>query len=341
MSLHQPGDKALHLLALGSRRFRKFCFARECERNDFAFDRQRRNIFLCALPRSGSTALLNALFESGEFASTTYALMPFVLAPTLARRLSKIPRRVVRAQERAHRDGIPVSLESAEALDGLFWSTVFPVGADRLLPREVPPRVLRSYAMFIENLLTGAGAARYLSKMNQGIDKLASLAAYFDHSTFVLPFRQPLQQASSLLRQDRHFSALSWYEKKYFAWLGHHEFGATHREFFATADPVTPRYDRVSLNYWLAQWLRAYRYLSSLADSHPNLLPVSYEQLSAGRWASLARRLNTSASGDCFEDRNDPSLRPGDGIDDSLYRSCIATYRRLSAQSTARLCRQD
>ena len=62
-----------------------------------------------------------------------------------------------------------------------------------LAERNVPPAILRQYAMFIENLLLDAGASRYLSKMNQGIDKLESLAVYFERSIFLVPFRDPLR----------------------------------------------------------------------------------------------------------------------------------------------------
>ena len=53
-------DRALHRFALQSPRFRRFCFRRECERNGFAFDRNRENVFIAGVARAGSTALLGA-----------------------------------------------------------------------------------------------------------------------------------------------------------------------------------------------------------------------------------------------------------------------------------------
>ncbi len=255
MMRHTWFDRALHRFALDSATFRRFWFRRECERNDGAFDPGRENVFIAGLARAGSTALLNVLYRSGAFASTTYAMMPFVMAPSMARVIARLPRTPVAPTERAHGDTITVGLDSPEALDAVFWSTFFPAPAERLAPREVPPAMLGDYAMFIENLLLDAGADRYLAKMNQGIDKLASLAAYFERSVFLVPFRDPLQQASSLRRQHERFRQLSAYESRYFGWLEHTEFGALHRRFGSADSSTRTAFDPAELNYWLAQWL--------------------------------------------------------------------------------------
>ena len=44
------------------------------------------HIFITALPRSGTTSLLNFLFLSDEFASLTYRNMPFLLSPFFSKR---------------------------------------------------------------------------------------------------------------------------------------------------------------------------------------------------------------------------------------------------------------
>ena len=179
-------DRALHRFALESRAFRRFWFRRECERNRYSSEQSRRNVFIAGVARAGSTALLGAIYNSGAFAATTYAMMPFVLSPSLARLLGRLPRAAIVPGERAHGDTIEVGLDSPESLDGLFWATFLPASGERIGPREVPPATLREYAMFIENILLDRGAERYLSKMNQGIDKLAALAAYFEQSIFRL-----------------------------------------------------------------------------------------------------------------------------------------------------------
>ncbi len=337
MIQHGLFDQVLHRFALESRALGKFWFRRECERNGCTFDPRRENVFIAGLARAGSTALLNLLYNSGAFVATTYAMMPFVLAPSMARLVAKLPRAAAAPAERAHGDGIEVGLESPEALDGIFWSTFFPAAGERSEPREVPPAALRQYAMFIDNLLRDGGAERYLSKMNQGIDKLESMAAYFERSVFLVPFRDPLQQAASLGRQHRRFARLSAYEKKYFGWLGHYEFGALHRRFCPEAAAPAADQAAADLNYWLTQWRDAYLYLSRLADSYPNLLPVCYEHMaqSLSFRAKLSQRLNADVSPAGFVDRNRADVAAADDIDQSLLQDCRSLYARLQQQGTS------
>ncbi len=342
MTRHTLLDRLLHRFALESGRFRKFCFTRECERNDRVFDRHRENVFITGVARSGSTALLNTLYSSGGFASTTYRLMPFVLAPSLSKVIAGIPKTAVAATERRHRDSIRIDLDSAEALDGIFWNTYFPRDNHHLQPREVDPQSLQGYAMFIENILIHSGKNRYLSKMNQGIEWVASIAGHFDRSVFLVPFRDPLQQASSLLKQHNNFSHLSRYERKYLGWLEHHEFGATQLGFFENQEQARPAFSVENLNYWLEQWKYSYSYLSRLTDLHPNIIPLCYEQMTVSQstWNSLSSRLSMDMDvpGKLFVNHNNKNLEPPPETDHSLLEACQSLYGRLSEQIGTRLC---
>ncbi len=343
MTRHTLLDQVLNRFALESRTFRKFCFTRECERNDRAFNPHRDNVFVAGVARSGSTALLNSLYASEDFASTSYALMPFVLAPSLSQVIGRIPKKAVNPTERKHGDNIEIDLSSAEALDGIFWNTFLPPKDLHLQPREVPPLTLCGYAMFIENILLNSGKNRYLSKMNQSITLIASLACYFDRAVFLVPFRDPLQQASSLLRQHHNFALLSGYEKKYLTWLGHHEFGATHIGFYENHEPSRSAFSPESFNYWLAQWKNSYSYLSRLADLHPNVIPLCYEHMTTSQsfWNRLSSRLNTDIVGRHFVNRNDNRVEPASDTDQSLYDACRSLYERLSEQARSRICSEN
>ncbi|MCP4232426.1 MAG: sulfotransferase [Aestuariibacter sp.] len=337
-----PGilDQVLHRFALESRRFRRFCFKRQCEHNDRVFDRHREHVFITGVARSGSTALLNALYEGGGFASTTYQLMPFVLAPSLSSVIAGIPKKTVAPTQRRHNDSIKIDLNSAEALDGIFWNTYLPRHDHHIQPREVELQTLHYYAMFIENLLIHFGKSRYLSKMNQGIEWVASLAGYFDRSVFLVPFRDPVQQAASLLNQHNNFSRLSSYESKYLGWLEHHEFGATHLGFFEHTQRAHPAFSPQDINYWLEQWQNGYSYLLRLVDLHPNIMPICYEQMAASPsgWSCLSSRLGIDISGKLFVNRNDEKLKLAFEIDDSLLEACQLLYAKLSEQAGIRIC---
>ena len=79
--------------------------------------------FVSGLARSGTTILLNAIYESDEFSSLSYKDMPFVLAPNLWSKLSFAIKKDIDLVERAHGDGIKVSTDSPEAFEEVFWMT--------------------------------------------------------------------------------------------------------------------------------------------------------------------------------------------------------------------------
>lgn len=336
MIRHNLADQVLHLLALQNHRFRQFSFEQECQRTRAVADPRRENLFIAGMARAGSTALLNVLFASGQFAATTYAQMPFVLAPSLAARIALFRRSNVATLERAHGDGIRISIESPEALDGIFWSTFLPRKTTDIRPTEVPESILQKYAIFIENQLACSSEHRYLCKMNQGIDKLESIADFFSRSLILIPFREPLQQAASLLRQHRRFSNLSWYEQRYLDWQQHHEFGDLHRGFPIDENQSMPD----TLNYWLQQWQQVYQYLSDLCQRSNNLLLLSYESLatSAQPWRHLEKKLGLGLETESFINSNRDNPNKNETFDPELHDVCKQLYADLCTQSEARLC---
>ena len=81
-----------------------------------------KNYFICGLARSGSTSFLNMLYETGEFASFTYADMPFLFSPNLWGNIKKITGEGrLRKIERAHKDGIKIGIDSPEAFEESLW----------------------------------------------------------------------------------------------------------------------------------------------------------------------------------------------------------------------------
>ena len=96
-------DRLLHSLAFGSQNLQleltgleDRMFARQLEGLEL-----QRPVFIAGLPRSGTTLLLNALGQSGVFASHRYSDMPFVLLPLLWNRFA---RHFSRADEVRERD---------------------------------------------------------------------------------------------------------------------------------------------------------------------------------------------------------------------------------------------
>ena len=102
-------EKKLHQLALSSQFMREVTFDFE---STYITPSSKidDHIFIVGLARSGTTILLNALYESNIFASLSYSDMPFILAPNLWSKVS-YKKGDLHLEERAHRDGIKVSIE--------------------------------------------------------------------------------------------------------------------------------------------------------------------------------------------------------------------------------------
>ena len=266
--------------------------------------------------------------------------MPFVMAPSLSKLVAVIPSRQREASERRHGDGIRIDRQSPEALDGVFWSTYLARDKNRITPGDPEEEMLERYAMFIENLLLNESRERYLSKMNQRIDLLPKLADYFEKSLFLLPFRDPLQQAASLLQQHRRFARLSAYETEYLCWLDHRDFGVTHLGFYESGAQAASRFSPDSLDYWLDQWRRVYAYLSRLAEHQPRLIPLCYEELATtdGVWRMLSQHSGIEISGAGFYDRNNPELDSSARVDTALLQECRALYAQLAQPAGAGSC---
>ena len=290
---YSPADRLLHQLVLGAPVLPEMIH--DIERALYLKSAPDitggRHVFVTGLARAGTTVLLRELYRTAQFGTLTYGDMPFVLAPNLWARLSrrKDPGAL---RERAHGDGIAVNAESPEAFDEVFWRVHEGdayIRRDRLLPHWPDAEALAGYGDLMALVLRRRGKARYLSKNNNNILRLEALSAAFPDAVILVPLRDPLQHADSLLRQHRRFAGADRFTADYMRWLGHHEFGRTHRPFAfgdrPQGDPATP-------DYWLRLWIAVYRHIAGLAL--PNLVIVAPDHLSADvtAQAGLAARLD-------------------------------------------------
>ena len=75
----------------------------------------------------------------------------------------------------------------------------------------------------------------------------------FPNSKIIIPFRNPIQHAYSLLNQHKRFCILQKKNKfilEYMNLLGHYEFGLEHKSW----NKSTNYNNFDDLNYWLEQW---------------------------------------------------------------------------------------
>ena len=186
-------QQKLHQIALSSTFMREMMF--DVENSLISTNQNDDNhVFVSSLARSGTTILLNALYESDEFASLSYQDMPFILAPNLWSKIS-FNKKNIDLVERAHGDGIKVSTKSPEAFEEVFWMTF---AEDNEYTKE-------KFKKYIQLINYRYEKKRYLSKNNQNIRRIELISKIFPHSKILVSFRNPIQHSYSLLSQHKRF----------------------------------------------------------------------------------------------------------------------------------------
>ena len=247
-----------------------------------------RPVFVTALPRAGTTLLINLLVGTGEFASHTYRDMPFVLCPMLWQRFASIFGTESIARERAHGDGVSVSLDSPEALEEIIWQPFWGghYEQDRIKPwKQGKNELFRAF--FINHmrkiiaLRSPEGSARYASKNNMNIARLRALKNLAPDCVLIVPFREPLQHASSLLHQHRGFFQMhgsDHFAQRYMSGTGHFDFGENLRPInFGNWLNDAQYPDAMTLGFWLEYWVATYSHVLNNHAETANLL--SFEEL--------------------------------------------------------------
>jgi hypothetical protein len=304
-----------------------------------------RPVFVTALPRAGTTLLLEAIESLPEFASHTYRNMPFVLCPMLWNKFSAGFRQTGEAQERAHQDGMLVTSDSPEAFEEMVWKAFWKKHyADaRILPWDKDDAeffdFLRKHMQKIIALSESKSvvAKRYLSKNNLNIARTGLLAKNFPDAVIIVPFRDPLQHAASLLHQHKNFLDIhssDHFARQYMAGIGHYDFGENLRpvDFNHWLDRTADR-DPTTLGFWLEYWFETYHFLAKRDEIHL----LCYEDLCADPSATLARladvlqphdraALESVAARIQARDPHPVSLAAGS---DDLLQDAEALYRKL------------
>ncbi len=305
---YSPLDKALHVYAFASpaRQKRLGEIENRLFRQRIARTGADRPVFVTSLPRAGTTIMLNMLADVPEFASATYRHMPFTLSPLLWGRFSAAFRKAGKATERAHGDGLTVSVDSPEAFEEMLWMAFWPdhYRRDRILPWTAEARApefeafLRAHMAKIVSAKPGAG--RYVSKNNANIARLGLIEAICPDAAIVIPVRDPIAQVASLLRQHARFSDLHGREpfaRQYMEGVGHFEFGEALRPIAFAGAPRDLAAARTP-DFWLHYWTAAYE--TVLAEAGAAAILVDHDALCADPGAhlpALAEAIRSDAPG--------------------------------------------
>lgn len=241
---------------------------------DLSLCRIQKPVFITALPRAGTTLLLECFADSQEFATHCYRDMPFVLIPALWQRFSKSFQTNMEAQERAHGDGMQVTLDSPEALEEVVWQTFWKrhYHKDRIIPwdYETEPEFEEFFRSHMRKIIMlrrqpDTQEVRYISKNNLNIARTKILKRLFPDSTIIIPFRDPFNHTASLLKQ--HLNFLQIHQEDHFASdymraIGHYDFGENLRpvDFDSWFDQWEAK-EANSMAFWLEYWVASYKYL--------------------------------------------------------------------------------
>ena len=236
--------------------------------------KNKKPVFVTALPRAGTTLLLECCASSPEFAAHRYRDMPFVMIPCLWNRFSQTFQRQIESTERAHGDGMQISPDSYEALEEVVWKTFWQrhYHRDRLIPWDYEEN--QEFARFFDSHLRKiifmrrhdlAASTRYVSKNNANIARTKILCRLYPDSIIIVPFREPLEHASSLLQQHLNFLQIHQgdrFASEYMEAIGHYDFGQNLRpiDFDGWYDRRKTK-DAKSLAFWLEYWIASYKHL--------------------------------------------------------------------------------
>lgn len=288
-------DKLLYELALGNQAVTRFSYRldQRLTKPNRAQTAAGQHVFIAGLARAGTTVLMRRFHASGKFRSLTYRDMPFVLAPNLWRMVGGSSGGAAQAAERAHGDNILVNIDSPESLDEVFWRAFSAddyITNDSLRPHFPSHELCQEYVSYIGAILSRSGTDRYLSKNNNNVLRIKAIRETFPAALILIPFRDPLAHAGSLLKQHLRFMNVQQQDRfvlSYMNWLGHHEFGRGHRPF--CFDDGRPTGDPSSIDYWIGVWISTYAWL--LANAPADTIFLGYERLCTdpSTWPELAQ----------------------------------------------------
>ncbi|MEM7543359.1 MAG: sulfotransferase [Pseudomonadota bacterium] len=309
----------------------------------------RRPVFITALPRAGTTLLLEILATLPEFNSHTYRDLPFVLCPLFWRQLSRPFWKTAPPRERSHGDGMMITYDSPEAVEEIIWKLFWPAHYDKegisvWTADEIDEEFQSFYRNHIRkrSIIENQGQAqRYLAKNNANVARLELLLRLFSDARIVIPLRDPYAHIGSLAAQHQHFSQVHQHDRfalRYMEWLGHHEFGGALKpidfDHWLTGVSAKP----AELGFWVEYWLAYARHLQNTKSSRLHFF--DYEAACQGdgepldrlaEYLELSEAEPLRQAGDRFRTSHQYDL--GDKISEPLRRKIDAAYDALRARA--------
>lgn len=270
-------------------------------RRELAGIKVEEPVFITALPRAGTTLLLELCVRSNDFASHLYRDMPFLALPLFWNRYARLFKGSADlTQERAHGDGMTINVDSPEALEEIIWKGFWRsrYKTDRIVPWRASrnPEFESFFRDHMRKIIylrskDDESQRRYISKNNLNIARIGYLKTVFPGATVIIPFRDPLQHASSLLRQHLNFLKMhgaDTFARKYMEDIGHFDFGKNLKPVdFDNWFSGKKAADTETMLFWLQYWIAAYGFL--LENNREDVRFLCFEGLCENPENSLAQ----------------------------------------------------
>jgi hypothetical protein len=267
-----------------------------------------RPIYICGVPRCGTSVTLEMLSQHPTVASHRYADMVMPYLPYAWNVLTKHVGFLVKDEprERLHQDRLMMTNFSPESAEELLWLLYFDNlhSEERscvLRAEDLLPQFDRFYTDALKKLLLARGRSRYLSKANYNVTRLGYLHRLFPDARFLLFVRHPTHHIASLMKQDRLLYRLAEESPRTVQMTcltAHFDFGPSRKWDRIVADPAPLRrlYERgEQVLAWARHWSSVYDFVhAQLAESSTlaeRTLVVRYEDLCRSPAATVDRIL--------------------------------------------------
>ena len=277
-------SQLLHALVLDNYNLNLYLYRRELRLHKINAEKlPEQFVMVTGLARGGTTALTNLLFDENLFYSLNYGNMPFLMSPNLWKRFYRP--KTSKSKERAHGDKLLFSNTSIEALEEYFFKVLLNdcfIGERDMQTHDVGAEVYGSYLKY-QQLFNSGESKRYLAKNNNFLLRYESLRNCNKAFHTLLIFRNPIDHAHSLKKQNENFEAQQRRDPfilQYMNWLGHHEFGLNHKVFDFGKEKTWRNFEKSSLNYWVCVWINYYQHVLDLPVDE-KLCLIDYSDLAS------------------------------------------------------------
>lgn len=289
-------DQFLHYVFLGNKNIAKFLFSIELYFNKKILKRKDsyQSVYISGLARAGTTVLMQYLGQLTEFKSLSYKNLPFLFLPKTG--LHLISKKKNQKIERFHKDGIKHGINSYEALEEPFWRNY--IGHKYILDKNIikhsiSPELFDKYISF-RKLVTGNKI--YLAKNNNHLLRAESLhqldKVNGNKTITIIPFRNPYEQAKSLLKQHLLLSELQKDDEfilNYMDFLVHHEFGIHTKIPILNIKKISTISDtKDTFDHWLEVWYLYYNEILKQFSNKENFYFFCYNTFVENPYNSLA-----------------------------------------------------